>query len=1785
MFRKSIFIFFIICFCLLNGNLSAQVSSLRIGMPSPTAASLGKYGDIPVSLYTGTPNISIPLYEVKGRYLSVPITLTYHASGVKVEEIASWVGLGWSLNAGGVITRTLKGIPDEKYGDGYHYTGDELDDMDVWAGNDQDYLDDVNDEEVDSEPDRFFFNFAGRSGQFILAPNSAVNDTIQPIPYQQMIITKEIAADEITKWTIITEDGTRYTFDQKETTYDITLTEGDITNKPDITFAASWYLTKIESAAGKDSIRFTYKKLASRVTHDHRTFQENKAIDIPGLSWNSQDFDSTRVDNQSKIYPVYLESIVSSQDSIWIERGSRDDLSVEQKLDTLKIFGNGTKNLEFVFKYNYFSNGSEKRLRLDSLFQYGSGTESLPPYKFEYNTSKTLPNRDSNGMDYWGFYNGKSNGNLLPSYEDALSNVFLPGADRRPYADFMIAGVLEKIWYPTGGYTKMTYEPHDYSKISDDGVVIKDYGTPVQYNVDAAFGEIDTTTFTIGGSSDELVCLIIRLNMEAILPGDGSMFATVKLKIDGGSTIKTWSSDTVEVFLENMWLEPDDYLFIGESEFDDEEDFVTTADAFIDWETEEDADKIIAGGLRIQRIESHDGMDAERDIIKEYEYRTISGSDTLSTGVLVGELKFSSKIPDPDNPSGQSFIYRTSASRVPLGMTNGSHIGYSQVTVLYGEDGEFGKSIHKFRSPLDSPDQDFDGNSEQLAGVTTYDWKRGQETSAVQYDSSGAIQQGITRDYTFTENTLPAVKIRAMAVKWTGEASINVPFDKIYHTNPYEIISGWAYQNKETVTFYTGSDSVTTSATYFYDKIDHAQVTRIREVNSDGTKRFTFMKYPHDYPTSASGVDSTVAAIHAMKDSSVHIINAVIEKVVGDSLRTNVYSAELVKYKEFNTGQFLPYQKFLLDADAPVTGFDTSKVDTGPTPDSLKYDADYILRETFVSFDTFGNLLKATNARGTENAVIWGYDDNLPLATAANANGEEFGYNGFEEGLAYGWAHTSQTVTYSDAFIGDKVSKVCSTCTGGQYGPTQDFKEVDGLNADKGFKATVWVKGIGTTTAYLSINVNNGSPNQYTYYSNSGDWELLEASLTKTQIESAMNGDDYIRVFVANNDVDIAYFDELRFYPDDGSINNFNFDADTRQLIAKTDANNIPTHYEYDEFNRLSRVMGPDKNIISENSYYFSRDGNADTLNASDPNFVGTAQFSNGIPKNEMAGYWRFEGNASDASCNSNDGTINGATPIAGFLGRGFDFDGTNDYIDAGNDATLTLADSITVAAWVWHDSGNGHVVNRGGGWSDYGYSMYWYSSKIRIELQKSGEKTILDITQPSNGAWHHLAFTWDIISKKIYVYIDGVKAGSSATFNGPIGTPSQNLNIGRNQLHSAYFNGKIDEVQIFNRALSEDEIKSIANPLVSTTFIDGLGREIQSHSRNGDKDIITHTTYNNRGEAAKQYKPKELTNSNHTYSTTFTTSNDNYELFEYFPDPLNRIKKQTHSDDNSISFDYGVEVFNGQNFRFEKLTDETGKISKTYFDKFGNQAGSRAAAGTSDSTKLAFTYNMLGNPDTLRPPNYYDPPSGTTAADWESQTFYNTLGQVYKKSTPDEGTAKYIYDSNGNLRFSQTQEQANGGEDLTFYQYDLLNRLVLVGNASSDATIPAWNNLDGDLLYLSGSENFENVTAHPANLRYQNFYDLNYISGEENFGQGRLTKVEVNTDSDVAPEHITTYLYDKLGNVIEERITIDGLSEKIVFRSYDLLGRETELTYPSGTTVVKQYDNVGRIKKIYTIN
>lgn len=415
-------------------NLSAQTlntePALDLGVSSPTAASLGKFGDIPVSLYTGTPNISIPLFEIKGRDLRLPITLNYHASGVKIEEIPGWVGLGWALDAGGAITRTVRDIVDDsQYG--YLVTGPQL--AANWLAPSEGFKLSVLARLIDAEPDIFFYNFAGRTGKFVFNTDG----TIHVIPYQKWRIDKTVQSYEIKIWTITTEDGMQYIFRDRETTQD---EPGEPPTSR--TYTSTWYLSAIKSAAGTDSIQFKYKNNSPgplQMAYQNNTyFEEFDAA--PGSSAGPCTPTDRQFINSYSITAIRLDSIKSALHTVKFATSLRDDAKnsstqQEHKLDSLTIKSriDGTVAREIKFQYGYFSNGvaEARRLRLDAVTEKGSDGAKLPPYKFDYDLSQDLPSRYSYAIDHWGFWNGKfSNTTPVPAYNDGVYN--LTGADREP---------------------------------------------------------------------------------------------------------------------------------------------------------------------------------------------------------------------------------------------------------------------------------------------------------------------------------------------------------------------------------------------------------------------------------------------------------------------------------------------------------------------------------------------------------------------------------------------------------------------------------------------------------------------------------------------------------------------------------------------------------------------------------------------------------------------------------------------------------------------------------------------------------------------------------------------------------------------------------------------------------------------------------------------------------------------------------------------------------------------------------------------------------------------------------------------------------------------------------------------------------------------------------------------------------------------------------------------------------------------------------------------------------
>lgn len=91
---------------------SSDPSLPMLTTPSPKATMMNRYGNYPVSLYTGLVDITIPIYEININGISVPIEFKYHASGLRYDDLPMELGYGWTLKAGGTISHGVRGTPD-----------------------------------------------------------------------------------------------------------------------------------------------------------------------------------------------------------------------------------------------------------------------------------------------------------------------------------------------------------------------------------------------------------------------------------------------------------------------------------------------------------------------------------------------------------------------------------------------------------------------------------------------------------------------------------------------------------------------------------------------------------------------------------------------------------------------------------------------------------------------------------------------------------------------------------------------------------------------------------------------------------------------------------------------------------------------------------------------------------------------------------------------------------------------------------------------------------------------------------------------------------------------------------------------------------------------------------------------------------------------------------------------------------------------------------------------------------------------------------------------------------------------------------------------------------------------------------------------------------------------------------------------------------------------------------------------------------------------------------------
>jgi RHS repeat-associated protein len=476
-------------------------------LPSPHAATLGEYGNTPINLSSGlaTPNIS--LFDLKEGDIGFGVGVSYQYKGFKPFESPSLLGRGWALNAGGVITRVIRKLPDEARplnvsNDAYGYAN---------AENRTNLANIVNNDGtlassgqslqysfLDGEPDMFMFNFMGMTGKFFFGEDGTihvVSDRKIKIEYRVVTLPQSLNTPEnvssnrtyFVEFTITDENGTVYKFGDTSATVVLPFKNVEFSSSASdfvctgsgIMNVTSWFLAEATDKNGR-KINFNY-------TNDYMTQSGSNYSFNYNLRGRNISSPVTRGQyrNASQTY---------SHDNIWSCAGSVENFltSVSGTNWTVDFEYNKTGNVTYLTKTTLKSNLIPKEEIKNFTFNFSNLTnpdglllstltESSPDnsitklHSFTYHDPNNLFYQLPYAIDYWGFDNGTTTNSSLIT--DAPFN-----ANRSPNFTTTLKGALTKITYPTAGSTEFEYEQNEYGQIresdSENGVMInkKPYG-------------------------------------------------------------------------------------------------------------------------------------------------------------------------------------------------------------------------------------------------------------------------------------------------------------------------------------------------------------------------------------------------------------------------------------------------------------------------------------------------------------------------------------------------------------------------------------------------------------------------------------------------------------------------------------------------------------------------------------------------------------------------------------------------------------------------------------------------------------------------------------------------------------------------------------------------------------------------------------------------------------------------------------------------------------------------------------------------------------------------------------------------------------------------------------------------------------------------------------------------------------------------------------------------------------------------------------------------------------
>ncbi len=1082
----------------------------EVSFPMPDAFAFAKQSINNLNYSTGKAIVSIPMAEIGGRNLNVKIGLNYNGGGIKVEEEASSVGLGWTLNYGGLVTRVMRGIPDDK-SNGFISNPNEVSNFKTLSYQDQiNYLFETIDGQHDTEPDEFIYNFNGYSGRFIYDPGSS--EFVQ-YPLSDIKIEAVKEGTLIKGWILTTPKGDDYFFGlTKDQSREVVEKVGTSTstnystlnglqNGADLgsNYVQSWYLVEIHDASELDSIIYHYSNLTVKKSgRSHEMDFWSGDMETPVYRAAVENGVMTSFYLKTSLVPK-IDSIISLDRKILFKWGSttREDLEGDKALDQIEILNQYNEPIKtFDFKYKYFVSTDlspwniyslsyrKKRLCLEAIHEYGSNQLSYLPHEFTYFEDHILPDKLSTSQDYWGYYNGKSNGlHMLPESYLQQYKIVLEGADRSVDTVFAKACTLKEIKYPSGSSKEFIYEgnkasnSHQFGSQFENMLVnplvrenIHFYQMP-EFKTDSFPGyDVYDTIFTVTTNLRGLIDFQLLNGCVDYQSTECDYSIVLRNLSQGSSQALTEESGALD-------LNPGQYK-LEVKVYDDSRNclFISGPDnsvcrgfeVFLSWYVDplnisNFNSTIRTGGLRVREINLFDGDSLT--LTRSFRYQVFG--DSISSGELFQVPAFVTKLSTP------SFYQRLSNSAIDL--INDTF--YTNVTEYKGVDKEDGKTEYSFLSDSLEVENFSDFAKFPFPKKFNTTWLAGLPHEEIHYRYSGGAYTPIQRTG-YEYKKLRETKFTDVGIKM-GSLDIANAYDWAYYSVKTNI---YLVSKTTTLNYENGGHQISQSIEYKHrDSVDHFMPTKIVRNGDDIETIVEDIKYTNNFygdPLYASLFD---------------------ENVIVPIQTTTFHNSQLMRRR------FIEYDSIAPNVVLPIS---VSLNENGETAvrvvQSLSYnDSDHQLKS--VEYED-----------GLAKHYLWSTDGLRPIAEIVDAHSSYYYHTSFESN-----GNVSGGYSGNRSFSGDFL--VAAPTKPGDYILSYRKKE-------------------------------------------SGSWKRYEVGIGLTDI--LLSG----------------HIDEVRVYPRAAQMTTYTY-SKSGKIISVCDANGTVQSYEYDDFDRLKKVVDHNGHIMKSYDY------------------------------------------------------------------------------------------------------------------------------------------------------------------------------------------------------------------------------------------------------------------------------------------------------------------------------------------------------------------------------------------------------------------------------------------------------------------------------------------------------------------------------------------------------------------------------------------------------------------------